>query len=117
MEETIHELILFPDREIFCVHIHETAIEKWVGLTRRIIAIDRGYHDDDRTLIRHVYDLHTIESANPISNGFLMLATEVALNDAQQFKNQHPEYANNPADEINHSLEGLEGHPLETLCQ
>ncbi|PJD90489.1 MAG: hypothetical protein CK426_00385 [Legionella sp.] len=112
MEETIPELILFPDREILCVHIHETAIEKWVGLTRRIAAIDRGYHDDDRTLIRHVYDLHTIESVDPIPNNFLMLAKEVILNDAHQFKNQHPEYTDNPEEEINHSIELLRNKAL-----
>lgn len=112
IEETIPNLVLFPHCETVCVHIHETAIEKWVGLTRRIIAIERGYHNDDRTLIRHVYDLHTIELAEPIADGFLMLAKEVILNDAQQFKNQHPEYADNPAEEINHSLNLLSTKPL-----
>ena len=50
-------------------HISETTgilsldastIEKWVGLTRRTIAIERGYHHDDRSLIRHVYDLNAL---------------------------------------------------------
>lgn len=53
--------------------MHETAIEKWEGLTRRIIAIERGYHYDDPSLIRHVYDLNAIESAEPIPENFLML--------------------------------------------
>ena len=112
MEENIPDLILFPDRLTLCVHIHETAIEKWVGLTRRTIAIERGYHYDDRSLIRHVYDLNAIESAEPIPDEFLMLAKDIVLNDAQQFRNQNPEYAVNPAEEINRSLDLLRTKPI-----
>lgn len=112
MEENIADLVLFPDNSTLCVHVHETAIEKWVGLTRRTIAIERGYHHDDRSLIRHVYDLNAIESAEPISNEFLMLAKDIVLNDAQQFKNQNPEYAANPAEEINRSLDLLRTKPV-----
>lgn len=107
MEDTFPGLSLFPERQTHCVAVHETAIEKWVGLTRRIVAIERGYHHDDQSLIRHVYDLNAIESAKPITEDFLMLAKEVVLNDAQQFKNQNPEYAANPVEEINRSLEFL----------
>lgn len=112
MEETIPELVLFPDRATLCVHVHETAIEKWVGLTRRIIAIERGSHHDDRSLIRHVYDLNAIELAEPIPDNFLMLAKDIVLTDAQQFKNQNPEYAANPAEEINRSLDLLLTKPI-----
>ncbi len=112
MEETFSELSLFPHSQTHCVAVHETAIEKWVGLTRRTIAIERGYHHDDRSLIRHVYDLNAIESAEPVSNEFLMLAKDIVLNDAQQFKNQNPEYAANPKEEINRSLDILRTKPV-----
>jgi len=112
MEEVIPNLHLLPESETLCVSAHETAIEKWVGLTRRIIAIERGYHYDDQSLIRHVYDLNAIESAEPITDDFLMLAKEVVLNDALQFKNQNPEYAANPAEEIKRSLDLLRTKPL-----
>ena len=52
---------IFSPLHIDCVSLDETAIEKWVGLTRRIVAIKRGYHPDDETLIRHVYDLNAIK--------------------------------------------------------
>ena len=107
MEDSFPSLSLFPQSQTHCVAIHETAIEKWVGLTRRIIAIERGRHHDDQSLIRHVYDLNAIESAEPIPNDFLILAKDVVLTDAQQFKNQNPEYAANPAEEINLSLDLL----------
>jgi len=112
MEETFSELSLFPDRQTHCVAVHETAIEKWVGLTRRIISIERGNHYDDRSLIRHVYDLNAIELAEPVPDDFLMLAKDIVLTDAQQFKNQNPEYAANPGEEINRSLDILRTKPL-----
>lgn len=43
---------------------------------------------------------------------FLILAKEIVLNDAQQVKNQNPEYAANPAEEINRSLDLLRTKPL-----
>ncbi|EHL30797.1 hypothetical protein [Legionella drancourtii] len=46
-------------------------------------------------------------SATLIPDDFLMLAKEVVLNDAQQFKNQHPKSVANPAEEINRSLDLL----------
>ena len=112
MEETFSELSLFPHSQTHCVAVHETAIEKWVGLTRRIISIERGNHFDDRSLIRHVYDLNAIELAEPVPGDFLVLAKDIVLTDAQQFKNQNPEYAANPAEEINRSLDILHTKPL-----
>lgn len=92
--------------------LDDSVIEKWVGLTRRIMAIERGYHYDDQSLIRHVYDLNAIESAEPIPDDFLMLAKDLVLTDAQQFKNQNPEYAANPSEEIKHSLDLLRSKSL-----
>jgi Nucleotidyl transferase AbiEii toxin, Type IV TA system len=112
MEDTFSELSLFPHSQTHCVAVHETAIEKWVGLTRRIISIERGNHYDDRSLIRHVYDLNAIELAEPVPDDFLVLAKDIVLTDAQQFKNQNPEYAANPAEEINRSLDILRTKPL-----
>lgn len=41
-----------------------------------------------------------------------MLAKEIVLTDAQQFKNQNPEYAANPSDEIKRSMVLLRSKPL-----
>lgn len=112
MEDTFPSLSLFPKSQTHCVAVYETAIEKWVGLTRRIIAIERGRHHDDRSLIRHVYDLNAIELAEPIPDNFLVLGKDILLTDAQQFKNQNPEYAANPREEINRSLDLLRTKPI-----
>ncbi|HHF7367632.1 TPA: nucleotidyl transferase AbiEii/AbiGii toxin family protein [Legionella bozemanae] len=104
IEDNLKNTALFSPCSTLCVAIDETAIEKWVGLTRRIIAIERAYHPDDKSLIRHVYDLNAIQHANKINDYFFVLAKEIVINDAKQFKNQHPEYSINPGDEIKQSL-------------
>lgn len=94
----------FPKQTVKCISIDETAAEKWVGLTRRVAAIERQYHVDDAALIRHVYDLISVINANKLSDDFFGLVKFVIENDAAQFKNQHFEYFNNARDEILYSL-------------
>lgn len=98
----------FPKQIVKCISIDETAAEKWVGLTRRVAAIERQYHADDAALIRHVYDLISVINADKLSNDFFGLVKFVIENDAVQFKNQHLEYFNNSRDEILYSLSILE---------
>lgn len=107
IEDTLENVVIFSGSETPCVTVEETAIEKWVGLTRRIMAIERGYHHDDRTLIRHVYDLNAIKQMGKITDNFFDLARIIINRDANQFKNQHPEYANDPTSEIKRSLDLL----------
>lgn len=112
IEETFPTKKLFPSIFTTCTSIEETAIEKWVGLTRRIMAIERGREDDDKTLIRHIYDLNAINQANKINSNFIELAKTVINSDGQQFKNQHPEYSTDPSAEIKQSLALLKNKPL-----
>ncbi len=111
IEDNLKDAIIFRPCSTQCVTISETAIEKWVGLTRRISAIERAYHPDDKSLIRHVYDLNAIQQANKINADFFILAKDIVVNDAKQFQNQHPEYFFNPSDEIKQSLEFLRSKP------
>lgn len=104
IEDVLKVDAIFSPIQINCISSNETAIEKWVGLTRRIAAIERKCHYDDTTLIRHVYDLNAIEQANRIKDVFFELANIVVFNDAKQFKNQHPEYYSDPAREIRQSI-------------
>lgn len=103
---------IFSPLLIDCISSDETAIEKWVGLTRRIAAIERQYCYDDATLVRHVYDLNAIKKADRIKDTFYDLAEIIINSDAKQFKNQHPEYFNNPAAEIYQSLQILKNKPV-----
>ena len=104
IEDVQKEIILFTPSQTPCISVEETAIEKWVGLTRRIIAIERRYCPDDNALVRHIFDLNSIIEANKISTNFFMLAQDIIISDAKQFKNQHPEYSLNPSAEIQESL-------------
>ena len=112
IEDTLENVVIFPFVQTQCISVEETAIEKWVGLTRRVVAIERGYHDDDDTLIRHVYDLNAIIQANKIHTDFFMLAKYIINNDARQFKKQHPEYSTNPVTEIKKTLALLKTKPV-----
>lgn len=76
------------------------------------MAIERGREDDDKTLIRHVYDLNAINQSNKVNSNFIELAKTVIVSDAKQFKNQHPEYAADPSDEIIQSLAQLKNKVL-----
>lgn len=112
IEDNFDQTKLFIPPITKCISIDETAIEKWVGLTRRIMAIERGREDDDKTLIRHVYDLNAINEANKINASFTQFAKTIVINDGKQFKNQHPEYAADPGTEIRQSLTLLKDKPL-----
>jgi predicted nucleotidyltransferase component of viral defense system len=112
IEEVLKEMSLFKSPQTPCISVDETAIEKWVGLTRRVIAIERNYHTDDNSLVRHIYDLNSIKKANMINDNFFTLAKTIVISDAKQFKNQHPEYAVNPGDEIRESLDLLKNKPI-----
>lgn len=112
IEETLEIPALFAPNSTCCISINETAIEKFVALTRRIIAIERKYHYDDPNLIRHVYDLNAIKYANKIDDNFLKLAKMIINYDAEQFKTQHFEYTIDPNNEIRQSLSILKNKSL-----
>lgn len=112
IEDVIEIDPIFSTSDICCSSIDETAMEKWVGLTRRIAAIERGYHDNDTTLVRHIYDINAIKHANRIGDTFYNLAKTIVNYDANQFKNQHPEYSNDPGAEISYSLDILKNKKL-----
>ncbi len=112
MEDVLKINTILPSSSISCVSVDETAIEKWVGLTRRVSAIDRKYHYDDPTLVRHIYDLNAIKRANKLNLKFFDLAKKVIFNDAEQFKNQYPEYLEDPSTEIQRSLEILKNNKI-----
>lgn len=112
IENVFKEMTLFASPKTPCISIDETAIEKWVGLTRRVIAIERKYDPVDNTLVRHIYDLNSIIQAGLINPNFFGLANTIVINDAKQFKNKHPEYSVNPGAEIRESLSLLKNKPI-----
>jgi len=77
---------------IDCVSVTETAAEKLVALTRRsameLAGLSRGH---DRTLVRHIYDLHMIRDHIDMPKAIELIRL-IARQDADEFKNQFPAY-------------------------
>jgi predicted nucleotidyltransferase component of viral defense system len=75
-----------------CVNVTETAAEKLVGLTRRMAMELAGLsRNPDPTLVRHLYDLHLIQTHIDHSE-VAALARDIAASDAADHDNQHPAY-------------------------
>ena len=116
IQEILGDMASLEKCELPCISITETLSEKWVGLTRRVAAIKRGHLKEDDYLIRHLYDITTINAKNKIEDRFYALAKEIIQQDAIQFKTQHPEYSAATSTEINYSLELLESDPYWMTC-
>lgn len=93
--------------QISCVAVLETAAEKWVSITRRVAGAYREYIAKDKALIRHLYDLAKIEEAGILDDTYHNLIERVIHRDRKQFKNQYPEYFNNPISEIDLAIKLL----------
>ena len=90
-----------------CVALVETVAEKFVALTRRAGAelADAG-GPRDKTLVRHVYDLHVIRSHYDPAE-VIPLAKEIMRADVEAFGHQFPAYRENPVAETLRAVGGL----------
>ncbi len=89
---------------IDCVNVTETAAEKLVALTRRSAMALLGLgHQNDPTLVRHLYDLHMIRTQVDRPK-LTELARVIAQQDAAEFKNQYPAYLADTAAESRRGL-------------
>ena len=80
-----------------CIDVTETSAEKIISLTRRI-AVDlesNGTRAFDKTIIRHVYDLHAIAAAIDVGLA-IRLYRDLVAGDIEQYGNQHPVYNADP---------------------
>jgi hypothetical protein len=92
---------------IACVALTETIAEKFVALTRRAGAelADAG-GPRDKTLVRHVYDLHVVRSHyDPAA--VVALTREIMLADVEAYGHQFPAYRDNPLAETLRAVAGL----------
>lgn len=93
-------------QNIACVTVHSTASEKFVSLLRRTASHARdGSRADDKTLIRHVYDLHLIyKSLLSIPYHLKPMIEQVIEIDKRQFGNQHKEFLSDAISELRFGL-------------
>jgi predicted nucleotidyltransferase component of viral defense system len=79
-----------------CVAVTQTAAEKFVALTRRVAAEAAAPPEArDTTLVRHVYDLHTLRPHYD-PDEVAALARTIMPHDAEVFGRQFPPYRDNP---------------------
>jgi predicted nucleotidyltransferase component of viral defense system len=92
---------------IACVALAETVAEKFVALTRRAGAelADAG-GPRDKTLVRHVYDLHAVR-AHYAPAAVVTLAREIMLADVEAYGHQFPAYRDDPVAETLRAVAGL----------
>ncbi len=94
---------------LVCAAITETQAEKLVSMTRRTASVARNYErDDDKALIRHIYDTYQIQQAQPSDIKSLRKMVVAAINlDVERFGKQHPQMVENPIDELRFGLKLL----------
>jgi len=68
-----------------CVALNETAAEKWVALSRRIVDANQTPRDTDKHLVRHLYDLYQLKQQNCISDDYYIVLDRVLEKEQDMF--------------------------------
>jgi len=97
-----------------CVTAETIASEKFVALLRRTAAWERdNSKKQDDMLIRHVYDLHHLSDVvNNDPARIKNLVKKVIEIDQEHFRNQQPNFAQNPFKELKYGLKCLIERPI-----
>lgn len=78
-----------------CVSVLESAAEKFVALTRRVAEARMKHRAFDRTLVRHVHDLHRLAATISLPE-FAALVDEVMAQEREGYGARFPEYRADP---------------------
>lgn len=70
---------------VACVALDETAAEKWVALSRRIIGAGQRPRDTDKHLVRHLYDLHELYQQNCLSKDYFTVLEKVFAKEQRMY--------------------------------
>jgi len=70
---------------VACVALDETAAEKWVALTRRIVDANKTPRDSDKHLVRHLYDLYQLHKQNRLSDDYYLVLDRVMQKEQAMF--------------------------------
>ena len=70
---------------VACVDLNETAAEKWVALSRRIVDANKTQRDSDKHLVRHLYDLYQLHQKNCLSDDYYHVLERVLEKEQKQF--------------------------------
>lgn len=111
IRETLGETIQHESIEVECMSISETAVEKWVALTRRVVTRKEANQYDSQALVRHIYDLHMLNKHMTFGENFSDLVNEVVEGDRRHFRKYSHFYYVDPVSAINQALMELEENP------
>ena len=85
---------------VSCVALDETAAEKWVALTRRIVGSRQKERDSDKHLVRHLYDLYQLNQQNSLSDQYFVVVKKVLQKERSMFGGNISDPSNDvPSDE------------------
>jgi hypothetical protein len=96
--------------QIECISVEETLAEKVLSFLRRTAEASAGRNraDYDDRLVRHLYDVYAIvQGCDDLRLPHQYFATMIA-GDAVQFRNQYPEFEQNPIAQIKSVLDALQ---------
>jgi predicted nucleotidyltransferase component of viral defense system len=74
-----------------CVALNETAAEKWVALSRRIVDANQTPRDSDKHLVRHLYDLYQLHQQNWLSDDYYLVRERVLEKEQAMFGSGSPD--------------------------
>lgn len=74
---------------VACVALDETAAEKWVALSRRIVDAGEIPRDSDKHLVRHLYDLHQLHQQNCLTDQYSSVLESVTKKEQAMFDHNH----------------------------
>ncbi len=96
IKTTLEQECTHYSANIPCVALDETAAEKWVALTRRIANSQEKERDTDKHLVRHIYDLHQLQSKRLLNGEYKNLVRTIIKKDISIFKKHNTAYIKNP---------------------
>lgn len=101
------------DCKLDCISIEETVAEKVLSFLRRTAEVmaNRNRGDYDNRLVRHLYDVQAISDARPDLKLPYNQFSVLVAGDAVQFRNQFPEFEQNPAGQLEAALDALMHRP------
>jgi predicted nucleotidyltransferase component of viral defense system len=100
-----------------CVNLREGVIEKLISFPRRLaMHLHDPARDLDKTLVRHLYDVHQTTKAYPDLLSDTKPLQEILISklaqDAREFSTQHPGFLSNPLGEMHKAMEFARMDPM-----
>lgn len=100
-----------------CVDLREGLIEKLISFPRRLaMHLVNSSRELDKTLVRHLFDVHQIIKAHPGVLDETQLLQNILIGklnqDAKDFANQHPEFLVDPMGELRKAMMFAKENPI-----